>query len=274
MAIMDDYQTGLKVLHKIERDLSDSIPMPERAGVRLIASAIVTHFKSKQGELVLTDYLLSAGDISGLGWEQIQKEMQQPGDLIGQLESVLKDSRSKWTVGVRAANRLGLVQRVPDGVQMAADRAIQDTGHAGRRLAEAWGTAYGLNPDPTKAYGLAVKAVEDAALPKVPLKPNDHKTLGSVIRALNSAKYDAADWTLEFQREDKHYSNGQTLVAMLKTLWSGQTDRHGGDHEFVTDAVITQESAEAAVMLAVPLVQWFSSGFVVRSESVTKLPPE
>ena len=61
---------------------------------------------------------------------------------------------------------------------------------------------------------------------------------------------------------------------MLKTLWSGQTDRHGGDHELVNETLISQESAEAAVMLAVPLVRWFSSDFVVASGEGIKLPPE
>lgn len=273
--LFNDPKTAVIRFHKLEHHLRTAIELPPSAASYALAHSVVSHFHWNDNELVLTDYLLSLANVETLGgWEAIQKEMQKDNNLLGKLESTLKDSGSKWTIGIRTAGKIGLVQRVPEGVQFAADETMRSSGHAGRRLAEAWGAAFGMEPDPAKAYGLAVKAVEDASLPKVPLKPNDHRTLGSVIRVLNSAKYDAADWTLIFQREDKHYSNGKTLVAMLKTLWSGQTDRHGGDHEFVSEAVISQEAAEAAVMLAVPLVQWFSSDFVVASGPGTKLPPE
>jgi hypothetical protein len=273
--LFGDSDTAMNRFHKIEQHLRTSIDLPQNPTTYGLGSSIILHFQSSGDELVLTDYLLSLADPDKLGgWESLHKVIEEGDHLFGQLESTLKESGSKWTIGIRAAGRIGLIQRVPSGVQLAADETMRSSGHAGERLADAWGAAFGLEPDPTKAYGLAVKAVEDAALPKVPLKPNDHRTLGSVIRVLNSAKHDAADWTLGFQREDKHYSNGQTLVAMLKTLWSGQTDRHGGDHELVTGTVISQESAEAAVMLAVPLVRWFSSDFVVVTGAGTKLPPE
>jgi hypothetical protein len=273
--LFSDSKTAISRFHKLEHHLRTAIELPPNATSYGLAHAVISDFHWNDNELVLTDYLLSLANVETLGgWEAIQKEIHGDNNLFERLESTLKDAGSKWTIGIRTAGKLGLVQRVPEGVQLAADMTMRSSGHAGKRLAEAWGAAFGLEPDPTKAYGLAVKAVEDAALPKVRLKPNDHRTLGSVIRVLNSAKFDAADWTLKFQRDDKHYSNGQTLVAMLKTLWSGQTDRHGGDHEFVTGAVISQEAAEAAVMLAVPLVQWFSSGFVVKSGTSAKLIPE
>ncbi|KUM40944.1 hypothetical protein [Arthrobacter sp. EpRS71] len=265
----------MRRFHSIEQELRTVITPPQSASTLSLASSVIAHFKSSDDSLMLTDYLLSLASLEKLGgWESLKDAMDDGDHLFGQLESTLRKSGSKWTIGIRAADRVGLVQRVPEGVQLGADEAMRSSGHAGKRLAEAWGAAFGLEPDPAKAYGLAVKSVEDAALPKIPLKPNDHRTLGSVIRELNSTKYDAADWTLKFQREDKHYSNGQTLVAMLKTLWSGQTDRHGGDHEVVTGAAISQAAAEAAVMLAVPLVQWFSSDFVVASGTSTKLTPE
>ena len=273
--LFDDPKTAVSRFHKLEQHLRTAIELPHNATSYGLARAVVSDFQWNDNELVLTDYLLSLVNVETLGgWEAVQKQIHGDNNVFERLESTLKDAGSKWTIGVRAAGRLGLVQRVPEGVQLAADETMRSSGHAGRRLAEAWGAAFGLEPDATKAYGLAVKAVEDAALPKVPLKVNDHRTLGAVIRVLNSANHDAADWTLNFRREDKHYSNGQTLVAMLKTLWSGQTDRHGGDHELVSGTAVTQEAAEAAVMLAVPLVQWFSSDFVVASGASTKLSPE
>lgn len=256
----------LQFVHRVERRLRLSIPVPPSA---LVVEPFIRSRITEAGlELRFTDYVLS--QIASEDWTD---NLDNPESLYGHLDSILRESGSKWTLGDRLGS-CGLVQRVSEGVQMASDEAMKTSGHAGKRLAEAWGAAFGIHPDPTKAYGLAVKAVEDAALPKIPLRPNDHRTLGSVIRVLNSANYDAADWTLGFQREDKHYSNGQTLVAMLKTLWSGQTDRHGGDHEMASGTVITQESAEAAVMLAVPLVRWFSGDFIVASGNRTKLPPE
>lgn len=266
----------LRRFYKIERELRMSMREPKNSSVPALIAGIRAHFRSRNSELVLTDYLLSKGDSQTIAeWHHVKENPEDMGHtFVGRLEILLKSSGSKWTVGLRTAGKLGLVQRVPEGVQLAADETMRNAGHAGERLAEAWGAAFGMNPDPAKAYALAVKAVEDAALPKVSLKPGDHKTLGSVIRVLNGTKYEAEGWTLGFQRDDKHYSNGKTLVAMLKTLWSGQTDRHGGDHELVTGTVITQQAAEAAVMLAVPLVQWFSSDFVVRSGTMPKLSPE
>lgn len=267
--------SAMSHLYKLEHQLRMAVKVPPHVSSYGLAEAVISEFVFHDKELVLTDYLLSLANLAKLGgWEHVQKKIQNENHLLGRLETTLREAGSKWTLGVRAAGKLGLVQRVPEGVQTAADETMRSSGHAGRRLAEAWGAAFGIDPDPAKAYGLAIKAVEDAALPKVPLKPNDHRTLGSVIRVLNSANNDAAAWTLKFQREDKYYSNGKTLVAMLKTLWSGQTDRHGGDHELVSGTAITQEAAEAAVMLAVPLVQWFSSDFVQASELSTKLGSE
>lgn len=269
----EDLAGSLRRFYKIERELRTTMREPKNSDAPALASAVRAHFRARNHELMLTDYLLSKADAeTANSWDALR---ENTGDnALIRLEGILRSSGSRWTVGVRMAGRLGLIQRVPLGVQLAADQTMRSSGHAGQRLADAWGAAFGIEPDPTKAYGLAVKAVEDAALPKVRLKPGDHRTLGAVIRVLNSANYDAADWTLGFQREDKHYSNGQTLVAMLKTLWSGQTDRHGGDHELINGTVISQESAEAAVMLAVPLVRWFSSDFVVVAGGSTKIPTE
>lgn len=192
-------------------------------------------------ELTLADYLISA-------------HSQQ--DSQGSLDAILRESGSKWKVGVRAS-RPGLVQRVPEGVQAAANHAMRSAGHAGARLAEAWGTAFGVNPNPSLAYSLAVKAVEDAAIPVI--SPNDSTaTLGK----LNSQLRNTGDWGLPLQREDEYATTSSTLLSMMKMLWAGQADRHGGHHD--PHLVITQESAEVAVMTAATLVQWFTSGAVAR----------
>jgi hypothetical protein len=140
---------------------------------------------------------------------------------------------------------------------------MRSSGQSGRTLALAWGAAFGLEPSPREAYRFAIEAVEDAAIPLMGFAVREKPTLGHVIRKMNGREHDAADWTLPFQREDGHYSNGQTVVAMLKTLWAGQADRHGGSHENDTKVTISQAAAESAVLLAVPLVHWFTSGSVL-----------
>lgn len=50
---------------------------------------------------------------------------------------------------------------------------------------------------------------------------------------------------------------------MMRLQWKGQYDRHGSDDE-ETPLHVGQDEAEAAVHLAITLVQWFRSGAVAR----------
>lgn len=171
----------------------------------------------------------------------------------GTLAELLERNGSAWKIGTREGFP-GLERRVPLGVQEAAEHTMTTAGDAGERLSGAWHMAFGVNPDPSRAYGLAIKAVEDAAVPVV--SPTNRKaTLGTVIGVLRTQ----GDWTLPFAREDEHVPNKDVLIGMLKSLWAGQVDRHGGSDE-PEHREVTQNAAESAVMLAVPLVQWFSSG--------------
>jgi hypothetical protein len=241
--------------HSVEQDLRTEIAFPHGATSHGLVLAVVSHFETQYAELILTDYLLSLANVDGIDLDELLTK-----DLFKNLSGLLARSGSMWTIGFRHAGRLGLVQRVPEGVQTMADGVMRSSGQAGRTLALAWGAAFGLDPNPREAYRVAVEAVEDAAIPILGFSAREKPTLGHVIRKVNGASRDAAGWTLPFQREDEHYSNGQTLVAMLKTLWAGQADRHGGEHQHATKVVISQEAAESAVLLAAPLIQWFTSG--------------
>lgn len=175
------------------------------------------------------------------------------------LDAILLEAGSVWSVGLRRGAP-GLVRRVSPALTAAAEEAIQE-GHAGDRLAEAWNAAFGLSPDTSRAYSLAVKAIEDAAIPVV--APNDATTtLGKVIGQLKSD----SRWSLPFQRDDRDVSSGQALTNILKTIWAGQVDRHGGVPEEASSVpiAVTQEAAEAAVVLAVALVHLFGTGKVAR----------
>ncbi|CAM3356870.1 hypothetical protein OCAE111667_05285 [Occultella aeris] len=177
------------------------------------------------------------------------------------LDTFLLKGGSAWTVYDRTDendnDEFGLERRVPEGVQVAAEATIASAGHAGERLAQAWHHAFGVNPNPSAAYRDAIRAVEDAM--KNAVSPNDNTaTLGKMLATIESQK----NWTLPLQRTDPRAEPAVVIVGMLRALWVGQADRHGGDP--APALAITQEAAETAVMLAVPLVHWFTSGHAAR----------
>lgn len=242
-----DGRSGLRLdlIDDFEQRRKSRTPITEAVNREGLAALRSSRWDSQRDVIPFVDYLVNK--VAPM-WQ---------GDLaLEALEELLKRNGSAWKVGTREGHP-GLERRVPLGVQEAAEHTMVTAGDAGKRLSEAWHAAFGVNPDPSKAYGLAVKAVEDAAVPQV--CPTDSMaTLGKVISTLRSH----GDWSLPFAREDQHVSNADTLIGMLKSLWAGQADRHGGNPD--PTLVITQEAAEAAVMLAVPLVQWFTLGTAAR----------
>ena len=60
-----------------------------------------------------------------------------------------------------------LEKRVDSTVEEAARREMEKQGNAAMHLQSAWHHAYRRNPDPSKAFSEAVKAVEAAARPVV-----------------------------------------------------------------------------------------------------------
>jgi hypothetical protein len=170
-----------------------------------------------------------------------------------ELDEILKNGRSKWMVGRRLGKK-GLVERVPDGVQQAVEGVIASTGNAGMLLARAWADIHGIEPKPSSAYAMAIRAVEAAAIPVVQPKKSD-ATLGTVLGQMKAD----GDWRLPL-REHADAPGPQMLLSMLRTLWFGHRDRHGS----ADYADVTQEEARAAVMLAATLVEWLTSGAVAR----------
>ncbi len=113
---------------------------------------------------------------------------------------------------------------------------------------------HGLEVKDSSAYALAVRAVESAAVAVVMPNKRD-ATLGNVIGQMKSD----ADWRLPF-REHREAPSAEVLLGLLRTLWVGHRDRHGG----VDYSDVTHEEARAAVVLAATLVEWFTSGAVRR----------
>lgn len=205
--------------------------------MKTLMAVLTTH----GAPLQIADYLLAHSAGSG-----------------SQLESLLERSRSAWRVGTRAS-RPGLVRRVPLGAQVAADSVIGRAGQAGIRLAKAWESLYGLVPNASEAYRLAILAVEDAVVPVV--SPADRSaTLGKVLKQLE----DQGDWRLPLEREHPRAPSTEVLVGMLRLLWHGQHDRHGGQPSVPGNVSVAE--ASVAVSLAVSLVSWFDAGLVSRDE--------
>jgi hypothetical protein len=169
------------------------------------------------------------------------------------LEAILADAGSAWRVGQRLGNA-GVERRVPEGVVEAAETVMTSSGTAGVLLSEAWRSLYGQSPDYEEAYEKAIKAVEEAGVDVV--CPNNRKaTLGTMARDMENQK----DWALPLE-EDAKFPSRDVVYRMVQSLLAGQESRHGGNGYRKP----TLEEAEAAVLLAVPLVQWFISGTVAR----------
>jgi len=190
-----------------------------------------------------------------LDWLVYDNATNQTRDDNPELEEVLRGGGSMWKVGERDGVP-GLERRVPEGVQEAAEAAMAAPGNAGSLLSEAWHAVFGMNPDYEKAYAKSIKAVEAAAIPVVS-PTNRAATLGTVIQQLR----DQGDWKLNLAREHATHTTQQVILGMAQALWTGQNDRHAGQPGYTPS---TQAEAEAAVMLAVPLVQLFSSGAIAR----------
>lgn len=172
------------------------------------------------------------------------------------LETLLASAGSVWRVNGQGK---GLERRVDSTATLQLSTAIDAGGRPAAHLAIAWAEAFGRNPDPTKAYAEAVKAVEAAVIPVV--IPNERTpTLGKAIGQLR-------DQPGQF-RVAVGPPNPETGVSsvtqMLDLIWTGHYDRHGRADPSEPMAV-SQREAEAAVHLAVTLVQWFKSGVVTRT---------
>lgn len=171
------------------------------------------------------------------------------------LEWILKNGKSAWTVGIRNGEP-GLAKRVVEGVQEAADYVMKESGTAGIKLARAWEALYGLHPNPDLAYSLAIKAVEDAAIPIVSPR-NGTATLGTVLRDMRAQE----DWDLPMARKDDRTPSGGVLLGMMQMLWTGQHTRHGGQSDLPP---LTHEEAVVGVSLAVTVVHWFTTNELVK----------
>lgn len=180
--------------------------------------------------------------------------MNDPQD-VAFLRSQMALSASAVQV-VRDGQGYRIARRMPEGVEDAAQRAVNDAnGTAGRHLASAWREMQSMEPNASMVLREAIQAVEAAAGAVV--IPKDKKPqLSKIVGALRDQK----GWGLVLaQRDDGHPDHKAVLIGMLETLAFAEQHRHSGHGYSDAEAV-------GHVQLAATLVGWFSAGVVVRSE--------
>ena len=146
-----------------------------------------------------------------------------------------------------------LVRRVDSTVQAAVGEAIKAApATAADHLRAAWVAAYGLQPDPDKAYDQAILALEELICPLV-CPRNTRATLGVAIGDLRNQ---TSQWELNIGDTGTGQPAGiDAVIQMLDLLWKGQS-RHGGNPNSRRQ---TQAEAEAAVHMSAALTQWFTT---------------
>ncbi|MFC7246063.1 hypothetical protein ACFQO7_26600 [Catellatospora aurea] len=184
-----------------------------------------------------------------LAWEV------EPGKWrFDQLNELLTAGGAGWRI---RSDGTGLERRLDETVTQAAATAVTTAADdAAEHLRGAWNGAYGLHPDPDRAYDEAVLAVEAVACPLV-CPANPRGTLGRVIADLGNQR---DQWALSIANTSGQPSAPGALIEMLKVLWHGQS-RHAGSPNSRRQ---TQAEAEAAVHLAATLVQWLNSGVLYK----------
>lgn len=175
------------------------------------------------------------------------------------LDQLLADAQSVYEVKPDGS---GLQRRVPEYSARALEDAAAaadarpDAGSAAAQLRLASDAARALKPDASRAYSLAIKAVESAA--HAVAEPNNHRaTLGTMIGAM---KANPGAFELAIPGPDGS-GNVAPVIAMMSLLWQGQSSRHGGQTPTRDE---TPEETMMAVELAIALVGWFVAGRVRR----------
>jgi hypothetical protein len=157
--------------------------------------------------------------------------------------------------------RKGRLERRVDDSAVAAFEHFTATAsdEASMYLRRAWSATYGRDPDPSRAYGEAVRAIEAVACPLV-LPDDQRPTLGKVITRL---RQQSGDWSFILPGE-RESAGVAPLQLMLQLVWTAQRSRHAGGPD-TRDQLMAE--TEAALSLAITLVQWFASGFIRRREA-------
>lgn len=190
------------------------------------------------------DCFLDALDLlcTGATWGQLKA-----------LDEILEDGLSRYRV--RRTKPYGLEDRLGDETRSALALAASVDDDAAEHIAQAWVEAYGRDPDATRAWHSAVKAVESLLKPIVEPK-NSLATLGSMKSALRGKP---EKWTFALTKHDGD-SSAQLFIQVLEII-GYEPGRHGTDPDRATI-----EQARVVVLQAVTIVEWLRAGVLKRTD--------
>lgn len=167
------------------------------------------------------------------------------------LEEILSLAGSAWRVDTREG-RAGLVRRVIPELENILRQTSELDPQASEYLASAYANTYGREPNYDHAFDLAIKAVEQASIPRMNLS-GKYKTLGRVMEYLKEGKFG-----LLVPMPEAYSSAKYSLLAdACEVLWRSNEWRHAGKAPKATP--VSKEQAEVATTLATTLVYLISS---------------
>jgi hypothetical protein len=181
---------------------------------------------------------------------------------VAALEEFLDEGHSAYRVNDGYSGlEMRVLPEVKEQVQAVVDAAA---GSPGEHLAGAYNAAYGRTPDVERAYDRSIKAAEAALRPVISSK-DSKATLTKMILAIRDAPQ-KWEFAVVDERDDPPQNapaaeGVQVVVDMMRLLAYGQKQRHGEDGPV---EVNTEAQARAAVMIAVTLVQWATTGVLRR----------
>ncbi len=167
------------------------------------------------------------------------------------LEDIPSLAGSAWRVDMRDG-QVGLIRRVPLELEDTLRQTSEFDPQASEFLAAAYANTYGREPNYDHAFDLAIKAVEQAAIPRMELSAK-YKTLGRVMEQFKNGKFG-----LNVPMPEEHASAKYFLLAdACEVLWRSNEWRHAG--KAAKAIPVSKEQAEVATTLATTLVYLMSS---------------
>jgi hypothetical protein len=168
------------------------------------------------------------------------------------LRRILLEAGSVWTVDPSAPR---LARRVEPTLELTYAELVGAGGVASQLLQEAWGDIYGQQPDPSDGYRQAIRAVEAVSCPLI-LPRDNTATLGKVIGHM---KANRNPWSFVLPGNGRDVDPQDAVLDHMRLLWTSQYDRHVTNG---TALSVSQPEAEAALPVAITLVQWFTGGAI------------
>lgn len=167
------------------------------------------------------------------------------------LEEILSLAGSAWRVDMTDGH-VGLVRRVLPQLEEILHTTSELDRQASDYLAAAYANTYGREPNYDHAFDLAIKAVEQASIPRMEL-PGKFKTLGRVMEHVKSGRFGL----LVPMPEAYSYVKHSLLADACEVLWRSNEWRHAGKAPEATP--VSKSQAEVATTLATALVYLITS---------------